>query len=314
MNRFLVLVAFLFLGTVLHGQDRIICKDGRIVYCHIINVDSSTVYFVQKIEGYDINRTIDRNEVKDMAYKKKPAITLAPVTHETNNIVPDTTENRSTLEGIARKLKLSNFYIIGGAAISSFKGDYEELSGYRYGDYYKSIRISFDIGAGFNRTITRCWSFQYGLEYVSKGMLYARSYSYYVGNKVWESYTFIVDYIEVPLSFSFSPLSWQTSLKTYGYLRGGFSPAFLVRSKYKCAYNFKDEFSVYVPVGQSEKGDFKNTNFIDICPFVAFGLRKWEHFGVEGKYELGILGVVNKKGEMRQVYNSTFSLNMEFYF
>jgi len=311
----LVVVSLLVLcGPVLYGQkegtDLVVYNNGKEIKAVITGIDSANVYCMVWTEGYNVKRIIPKDDVKSVLYCDGTVYQINPDSCSQVIKLTDKSDFELALDNFLKNIQESDRVISAGINTTFFKGDIEPLLDDYWDDSFdKRIRISYNVGFKFNSTIDRRFALQYGIEYSSKGISCDeegsrnRYFSYY------SKLTYIQDYVQIPISVTFSPMNWQSSLKTYGYLRGGIAPAVLVRSKYRYSTDLKRFFGFYYTGHSSDIHKLEGTSPFDFNLLLAMGIRRWEHFGFEAKYEMGLK---NLKGEER-LLNRAISINVVCY-
>jgi hypothetical protein len=319
INRLVIAALLGLCGPVLFGQkegvDRVVYNSGREIQGIITGIDSANVYCIISTEGYNIKRIIPKNEIKTVFYCNGTIYEISPDSCQKAIKMTEKTDFELALEGFWKNMIESEYVISTGVNVTFFTGNPNSLLGsfWDIDSYSKRIRLSYNVRFEFNSNINRKFAIQYGLEYSSKGLSLDHGYTaggvYPDRNTLYEKKTFMVDYLQVPISVTFSPLNWQSSLKTYGYLRGGISPAVLIRSKYKYTDDLKRFFGIYYTRGNSDVKKLKDITPIDFNIFLAMGIRRWEHFGFEAKYEMGLKNITYGP----TMLNSAISVNMVCY-
>lgn len=321
----LVVVSLLVLcSPVSYGQkegtDLVVYNNGKEIKAVITGIDSANVYCMVWTEGYNVKRIIPKESVKSVLYCDGTVYQINPDSCSQVIKLTDKSDFELALDNFLKNMKESDCVISAGANVTFIKGDPEPLfpSG-QYDDLFaKRIKLSYNVGFRFNSIINRRFAIHYGLEYSSKGLSLDRSNDSQENNNhgvfsVWDyrynKFTFIVDYLQIPISVTFSPINWQSSLKTYGYLRGGIAPAVLIRSKYKYTTDLKRFMGIYYTRGSRYVEKLEGITPVDFNIFLAMGIRRWERFGFEAKYEMGLK---NLKGEER-LLNRAISINMVCY-
>lgn len=325
----LAVAALLFLfAPVLYGQkegmDRVVYKNGVEIKGVITGIDSANVYCVIQTENYDVKRIIPKGDIKSVFYCDGTVYAITPDSCTTAIKMTDKTNRELAIESFCKNMRESEHMISAGVNATFFNGDIGPMTYNQWmwdaGSLNRRIRMSYNVGFGFNSIIDRRFSIQYGLEYSSKGFSLSRSTTYHgnssysTSSDSYEKVIYMVDYLQVPVSVTFSPINWQSSLKTYGYLRSGISTSVLVRSKYKHTALTKGFLGIYFTEEKDDAMKLKHIRPIDFNMFLALGIRRWEHFGFEAKYEIGLIDLANYPEADTKMLNRAVSVNVICYF
>lgn len=302
MKKLFLFIAFLSISSLIFCQDLIIHSDGTEIDCFITRVDSSRVYFNVKSNGNVLKKSLAKGEIKDMKFGVK---TARPQTELSDKTVP-----------VEYKKKLIEGYITAGFTFSTFAGDgkvyADDLnlsmlaqSGVNFGFKRWPRLFPMNFGAGVGINLTTWFSINGGVEFVPKGVRY-HGKAEFDGADYTIDLTYKVNYVEFPVSVKLSTRGFGNPDGLYGYIKGGFAPAYLVMSRYR--------YVVYGSNGydsdtDSETDEFENTTDNDFCTFIAMGFGKGKATFLEVKYETGTKNVVDPEFWSYEFYNRSVSLN-----
>jgi len=288
-------------------QDLIIRTDGTAVDCFITRVDSERVYFNVKKDGSVVKTSLAKSEIKDMKFGV--------------NAAKHQTESPAETAPVGYKKKLIEGYITAGFTFPTFAGDGKAYaddlsyvmfaqSGVNFGFKRWPRPFPVNIGAGVGINLTTWFSVNGGVEFVPKGVRY-HGKAEYDGADYTIDLTYKVNYVEFPVSVKFSTRGLGNPNGIYGYIKGGFAPAFLVMSRYRYVIYGSNGYDSDT---DSETDEFENTTDTDFCTFISLGFGKGKATFLEVKYETGTKNVVDPEYWSYEFYNRSVSCNFIYSF
>jgi len=321
MKKAFFVIIMLTFALALSAQDLIIRTNGDSISCRITRIDTSVVYFTLFDNGYEMQTSLGKSEIRSMQFgagdtrqENIPAGNNAETSISPSAI--QTTKNMSD----AKKKRVEGIFYF-GCGLPVWQGDV-----YSYADeltlsMYNETGIDFnfkpgprffpmDVGLGIGINITSWFTLQAAVELAPKGMTYRGKGSYdEVDYRM--RITYKTNYIELPVGIMLSTRSWTRPGERFFYIRGGVAPALNVIAKTRVYVYATDG---YDSDSDSDTSDLDGVAKRDLCGYAAVGFGKKGGTAIEFKYEQGTETVMSAGFADMTFYNTSYSVNLLFYF
>jgi len=300
MKKALFLFICIIIFNSLYSQDLVILNSGTKTECQITGIDTSKVYFITYLDGYQIKRSVDKKEVKGLLFNNKFEV-IETEKKTSSDDSKKTSVVKYKAENLNNDVKLDkavvNFYFGGGVVFSTYKGEamYLPLVTDKKEIEFFPAAVEF----GVQNQIKNGLSLQCGLAFLAKGIKF--------GSYETRSYiSYSTCYIESPISIKIEPSAFRKSKEYSFFLKGGFAPAFQVSSviKIKLVNELTNE-------SEKQKESISVFRKEDLNYLLGFGMEKKEMFGFELSYEAGMFNI---GPESTAIYNRSLSLNLYLLF
>jgi len=315
-----VLIILTFTLSV-SAQDLIIRTNGDSIGCKITRIDTSEVYFIIFDNGAEVNTSLGKSEIRSMQFGagEMKQENVPAGNNAGPSVSPDATQTTKNLSAAKKKRVEGIFYF--GCGLPAWQGDI-----YAYADeltlaMYDETGIDFnfkpgprifpmDVGLGLGINITSWFTLQAGVELSPKGMTYRGKGSYdEIDYRM--RITYKTNYIEIPVGIMLSTRSWDRPGERFFYIKGGVAPAYNVMAKTRVYVYATDG---YDSDSDSDTSDLDGIAKRDLCGYAAVGFGKKGGTAIEFKYEKGTETIMTSGYSDMTFYNTSYSVNLVFYF